>query len=52
MWDLIVSVPDHCLSFYFTYENMLSYVQTYVAYENMLFLVKIDVTYANIICPN
>ena len=19
MWDLIVSVPDHCLSFYFTY---------------------------------
>ena len=20
MWDLIVSVPDHCLSFYFTIE--------------------------------
>ena len=20
MWDLIVSVPDHCLSFYFSYE--------------------------------
>ena len=20
MWDLIVSVPDHCLSFYFTQE--------------------------------
>ena len=20
MWDLIVSVPDHCLSFYFTAE--------------------------------
>ena len=19
MWDLIVSVPDHCLSFYFTF---------------------------------
>ena len=19
MWDLIVSVPDHCLSFYFSY---------------------------------
>ena len=19
MWDLIVSVPDHCLPFYFTY---------------------------------
>ena len=23
IWDLIVSVPDHCLSFYFT--NMLKY---------------------------
>ena len=21
MWDLIVSVPDHCLSFYFTFRN-------------------------------
>ena len=21
MWDLIVSVPDHCLSFYFTHHN-------------------------------
>ena len=21
MWDLIVSVPDHCLSFYFTNQN-------------------------------
>ena len=23
MWDLIVSVPDHCLSFYFTVLNSL-----------------------------
>ena len=22
MWDLIVSVPDHCLSFYFSNENI------------------------------
>ena len=22
MWDLIVSVPDHCLSFYFTPEKV------------------------------
>ena len=21
MWDLIISVPDHCLSFYFLYGN-------------------------------
>ena len=21
MWDLIVSVPDHCLSFYFNFER-------------------------------
>ena len=24
MWDLIVSVPDHCLSFYFTYMILIS----------------------------
>ena len=23
MWDLIVSVPDHCLSFYFTLKKRL-----------------------------
>ena len=23
MWDLIVSVPDHCLSFYFSNEGVL-----------------------------
>ena len=22
MWDLIVSVPDHCLSFYFIYRSI------------------------------
>ena len=25
MWDLVVSVPDHCLSFYFT-GNSLGYI--------------------------
>ena len=24
MWDLIVSVPDHCLSFYFKYGIVVS----------------------------
>ena len=24
MWDLIVSVPDHCLSFYFDQEQFLN----------------------------
>ena len=33
MWDLILSVPDHCLSFYFRtkvnkYENFESYLLT------------------------
>ena len=23
IWNLIVSVPDHCLSFYFSYKNTL-----------------------------
>ena len=26
MWDLIVSVPDHCLSFYFTQIGLVKYV--------------------------
>ena len=25
MWDLIVSVPDHCLSFYFARHSLRSY---------------------------
>ena len=25
MWDLIVSVPDHCLSFYFSDERIFWY---------------------------
>ena len=28
MWDLIVSVPDHCLSFYFT-------IPVYLLYHNL-----------------
>ena len=24
VWDLIVSVPDHCLSFYFAYQSSCS----------------------------
>ena len=26
MWDLIVSVPDHCLSFYFTCDRIVFYL--------------------------
>ena len=26
MWDLIVSVPDHCLSFYFTVRPLASHL--------------------------
>ena len=29
MWDLIVSVPDHCLSFYFTIMNFLEHQAKY-----------------------
>ena len=33
MWDLIVSVPDHCISFYFNYFNYVvpfeRYLKTY-----------------------
>ena len=26
MWDLIVSVSDHCLSFYFNLSNLIFYI--------------------------
>ena len=29
MWDLIVSCPDHCLSFYFIIQNVLKQVVKY-----------------------
>ena len=29
MWDLIVSVPDHCLSFYFTVK-LISYSTKFI----------------------
>ena len=29
MWDLIVSVPDHCLSFYFTFHSFRALGSTY-----------------------
>ena len=27
MWDLIVLVPDHCLSFYFQFSNALRIIE-------------------------
>ena len=30
MWDLIVSVPDHCLSFYFSLRIMMILCQAFV----------------------
>ena len=28
MWDLIVSVPDHCLSFYFVVVQLIGYMNS------------------------
>ena len=32
MWDLIVSVPDHCLSFYFVQNDKICSVTKYLYY--------------------
>ena len=32
MWDLIVSVPDHCLSFYFTYSAHFRVCKALISY--------------------
>ena len=34
MWDLIVSVPDHCLSFYFEHEKSLGEFQPFNRTQN------------------
>ena len=37
MWDLIVSVPDHCLSFYFINSHVLtSTTRQFSAFINLL----------------
>ena len=33
MWDLIVSVPDHCLSLYFLFKNELAFSKIQECYE-------------------
>ena len=35
MWDLIVSVPDHCLSFYFRYEHAFQPFCSFIAGQGM-----------------
>ena len=39
MWDLIVSVPDHCLSFYFSYSD-----RDNIALENLGFFLYHSIT--------
>ena len=41
MWDLIVSVPDHCLSFYFLYNNESGAVSILNQYLSVLLFLKI-----------
>ena len=42
MWDLIVSVPDHCLSFYFLHAKFICAHEHYIHQENdVLFAVHV-----------
>ena len=34
MWDLIVSVPDHCLSFYFTHIFIFEYFHVFIKFHS------------------
>ena len=36
MWDLIVSVPDHCLSFYFAHIAQLYYIWAEFAFVSRM----------------
>ena len=50
MWDLIVSVPDHCLSFYFVFCNLFTEKHdhfTYLLksmYISLLLIMSLSVT--------
>ena len=43
MWDLIVSVPDHCLSFYFTLKAIF-HVESGMSYSLFQYAVVILIT--------
>ena len=51
IWDLIISVPDHCLSFYFTYHYVVDFSFRYVSlslcYVNLLFR-YVDLSFCNV----
>ena len=36
MWDLIVSVPDHCLSFYFGFKPVLCQSKNISNYQELI----------------
>ena len=38
MWDLIVSVPDHCLSFYFPYKIWLQSAKQFLRKRSLKIL--------------
>ena len=46
MWDLIVSVPDHCLSFYFVPYNKDKNAQCLIPIESRI---VIDITFTDLL---
>ena len=45
MWDLTVSVPDHCLSFYFVRNPFSSFLGTRVSLEESHIFIVLFLTY-------
>ena len=43
MWNLIVSVPDHCLSFYFLWEFQTTFILGAVRFKSCLVQVQRDI---------
>ena len=44
MWDLIVLIPDHCLSIYFLYILALAKLENYVAEQKYVFnILAVDI---------
>ena len=47
MWDLIVSVPDHCLSFYFAHDGQRTTIELNVPREDFS-AIAIELTFVTL----
>ena len=48
MWNLIVSVPDHCLSFLIFYQHQISHDRFYLSIPSKQHCIPLQFVYSNL----